>query len=86
MTETETVLTEDQRRRVEALKVARQTFASGGGVFGAGSVDRAVSELIELAEWVLEGILPESVDAVESVEHGGRGAESTHEAFDEVVL
>ena len=50
-------LSSKQRRRVEALKAARQVLRSGGSVFGGSSVptDAPSHELIQVAAYILTG-------------------------------
>jgi hypothetical protein len=51
------VLTIDQLRRVEALKVARSILESKPGLFGGSKVEenRAVYDLTYLADWIIDG-------------------------------
>ena len=51
------ILTTDQLRRVEALRVARQTLESKQGLFAGSKVEsnRAVYDLTYLADWIIDG-------------------------------
>lgn len=51
------ILTTDQLRRVEALRVARQTLESKPGLFAGSKVEanRAVYDLTYLADWIIDG-------------------------------
>ena len=53
----EQVLTLDQRRRVEALQVARRILENKPGLFAGSKVEtsRTVIDLIDLGDWILDG-------------------------------
>lgn len=57
-TTTEPILTIDQRRRVEALQIARRILESKPGLFVGSKIEegRRVGDLTYLAEWILGGI------------------------------
>lgn len=50
-------LNKTQRRRVEALGVARTVLANSAGIF-ATTNDRPVDELVDLSEYILGGMQP----------------------------
>lgn len=66
------LLTADQRRRVEALKVARQVLENKPGVFSGSKLEPArsvVVDLMTLADWIIDG--PDSDDRVELLTGSG---------------
>lgn len=65
------MLTVDQRRRVEALQVARQILENKPGLFAGSKVEanRAVYDLTYLGDWITDG--PDNDDTVEIKTFGG---------------
>jgi len=65
------MLTVDQRRRVEALQVARQILENKPGLFAGSKVaaNRAVYDLTYLGDWIIDG--PDNDDTVEIKTFGG---------------
>lgn len=66
------MLTADQRRRVEALQVARQILENKPGLFAGSKLEPArsvVTDLTYLADWIING--PDSDDRVELLTGSG---------------
>lgn len=72
-------LTDEQRQRVQALRVAREVVEEGSlkGAFGGASMSANAAYLVETAEWIVNGTLPLSLRE-EADESQGLDPESRH--------